>query len=95
MARDLPVLIDESVQAVHTSTGEGQRLAYECLAETFRCVFTVVHAVAIASEADDFGRAIELADKVRIPRGSWIACRHAAGPPTAPSSPSTTSLPGT
>ncbi|WP_420718449.1 helix-turn-helix domain-containing protein [Streptomyces sp. H51] len=41
MVRDLPVLIDESVQAVHTSTGEDQRLAYECLAETFRCVFTV------------------------------------------------------
>ncbi|MGW5215689.1 helix-turn-helix domain-containing protein [Streptomyces sp. NPDC004051] len=41
MVRDLPVLIDESVQAVHTSTGEEQRLAYECLAETFRCVFTV------------------------------------------------------
>ncbi|MDH6623456.1 transcriptional regulator with XRE-family HTH domain [Streptomyces sp. LBL] len=36
MVRNLPVLIDESVQAVHTSTGEGQRLAYECLAETFR-----------------------------------------------------------
>ncbi|MGW2826590.1 helix-turn-helix domain-containing protein [Streptomyces sp. NPDC001443] len=42
MVRNLPVLIDESVQAVHTSTGEAQRLAYECLAETFRCVFTVV-----------------------------------------------------
>lgn len=41
MVRDLPVLIDESVHAVHTSTGEEQRLAYECLAETFRCVFTV------------------------------------------------------
>lgn len=41
MVRDLPVLIDESVQAVHTSVGEEQRLAYECLAETFRCVFTV------------------------------------------------------
>ncbi|MFK0116158.1 helix-turn-helix domain-containing protein [Streptomyces sp. NPDC090994] len=41
MVRTLPVLIDESVQAVHTSTGEEQRLAYECLAESFRCVFTV------------------------------------------------------
>lgn len=41
MVRDLPGLIDESVQATHTSTGEEQRLAYECLAETFRCVFTV------------------------------------------------------
>jgi tetratricopeptide (TPR) repeat protein len=41
MVRDLPGLIDESVQAVHTSTGEEQRQAYECLAGTFRCVFTV------------------------------------------------------
>ncbi|MFF3398968.1 helix-turn-helix domain-containing protein [Streptomyces sp. NPDC002659] len=41
MVRDLPSLIDESVQAVHTSTGEEQRQAYECLAGTFRCVFTV------------------------------------------------------
>jgi transcriptional regulator with XRE-family HTH domain len=41
MVRDLPYLIDESVQAVHLSTGEEQRLAYECLAGTFRCVFTV------------------------------------------------------
>lgn len=41
MVRDLPGLIDESVQAVHTSSGEEQRLAYECLAGTFRCVFTV------------------------------------------------------
>lgn len=41
MVSNLPALIDESVQAVHTSTGEEQRLAYECLAGTFRCVFTV------------------------------------------------------
>ncbi|MEU6550197.1 helix-turn-helix transcriptional regulator [Streptomyces sp. NPDC046915] len=41
MVQALPVLIDESVQAIHTSTGEERRLAYECLAETFRCVFTV------------------------------------------------------
>ncbi|MGP2442852.1 helix-turn-helix domain-containing protein [Streptomyces sp. JW3] len=41
MVRVLPVLIDESVQAAHTSAREEQRLAYECLAETFRCVFTV------------------------------------------------------
>ncbi|TQK44640.1 helix-turn-helix protein [Streptomyces sp. SLBN-118] len=41
MVRDLPSLIDESVQAVHTSTGEEQRQAYECLAGAFRCVFTV------------------------------------------------------
>ncbi len=34
MVRDLPVLIDESVQAVHTSAREEQRLAYECLAES-------------------------------------------------------------
>ncbi|MFD7456019.1 MULTISPECIES: hypothetical protein [unclassified Streptomyces] len=33
-----------------------------------------VHAVAIASEADDFGRAIELAEDVRIPRG-WTRSR--------------------
>ncbi|WSQ15903.1 hypothetical protein OG604_31510 [Streptomyces sp. NBC_01231] len=33
-----------------------------------------VHAVAIASEADDFGRAIELAENVRIPRG-WTRSR--------------------
>ncbi|WP_241741309.1 hypothetical protein [Streptomyces sp. L2] len=38
---DLPALIDESVQTAHTSTGEEQRIAYECLAESFRCVFTV------------------------------------------------------
>jgi transcriptional regulator with XRE-family HTH domain len=41
MVHDLPALIEESVQAAHTSSGEEQRLAYECLAETFRCVFTV------------------------------------------------------
>lgn len=41
MVRDLPALIDESVQAVHTTTGEDQRQAYQCLAGTFRCVFTV------------------------------------------------------
>jgi transcriptional regulator with XRE-family HTH domain len=41
MVRELPVPIDESVQTAHTSSGEDQRLAYECLAETFRCVFTV------------------------------------------------------
>ncbi|MFG3316954.1 XRE family transcriptional regulator [Streptomyces sp. NPDC048171] len=41
LVRDLPALIDESAQAVHTSTGEEQRLAYECLAETLRRVFTV------------------------------------------------------
>ncbi|MEW2633742.1 helix-turn-helix transcriptional regulator [Streptomyces sp. NPDC048389] len=41
MVRDLPGLIDECVQAVHTSSVEDQRLAYECLAGTFRCVFTV------------------------------------------------------
>ena len=41
MVRNLPALIDESVQAAHTSTREEQRLAYECLAEAFRCVFTV------------------------------------------------------
>jgi hypothetical protein len=33
-----------------------------------------VHAVAIASETDDFGRAIELAEAVRIPRG-WTRSR--------------------
>ena len=41
MAYGLPALIDESVQAVHTTTGEEQRQAYECLAGAFRCVFTV------------------------------------------------------
>lgn len=41
MVHELPGLIDESVQAVHGSSGEAQRLAYECLAGTFRCVFTV------------------------------------------------------
>ncbi|WP_255955633.1 helix-turn-helix domain-containing protein [Streptomyces odontomachi] len=41
LVRDLPALIDECVQAVHISSGEEQRQAYECLAGTFRCVFTV------------------------------------------------------
>lgn len=41
MVRDLPALIDESVQAAHSSSGEEERQAYECLAGTFRCVFTV------------------------------------------------------
>ncbi|WP_059007460.1 helix-turn-helix domain-containing protein [Streptomyces specialis] len=41
MLRDLPGVIDECVHAVHTSTGEDRRYAYECLANAFRCVFTV------------------------------------------------------
>ncbi|MGK5529744.1 helix-turn-helix domain-containing protein [Streptomyces sp. URMC 129] len=41
MLRDLPGVIDECVHAVHTSTGEDRRFAYECLAGAFRCVFTV------------------------------------------------------
>ncbi|MFI5674768.1 helix-turn-helix domain-containing protein [Streptomyces cellulosae] len=64
MVRDLPALIDESVQAVHTSTGEEQRLAYECLAGTFRCVFTV---------AWNFGY-IDLAT-VALDRLGWTALR--------------------
>jgi transcriptional regulator with XRE-family HTH domain len=40
MLRGLPGVIDECVHAVHTWTGEEQRIAYECLAGTFRCVFT-------------------------------------------------------
>lgn len=64
MVRDLPVLIDESVQTVHTSTGEEQRLAYECLAETFRSVFTV---------AWNFGY-IDLAT-VALDRLAWTAPR--------------------
>jgi transcriptional regulator with XRE-family HTH domain len=64
MVRDLPGLIDESVQAVHTSTGEEHRLAYECLAGTFRCVFTV---------AWNFGY-IDLAT-VALDRLAWAAPR--------------------
>jgi hypothetical protein len=64
MVRDLPALIDESVQAVHTSSGEEQRLAYECLAGTFRCVFTV---------AWNFGY-IDLAT-VALDRLAWTAPR--------------------
>ncbi|WP_217687710.1 helix-turn-helix domain-containing protein [Streptomyces sp. CAI-85] len=41
---------------------------------TWGLVNVGVHAVAIASEADDFGRAIELAEEVRIPRG-WTRSR--------------------
>ncbi|MBT2487495.1 helix-turn-helix transcriptional regulator [Streptomyces sp. ISL-96] len=64
MVRDLPGLIDESVQAVHLGTGEEQRLAYECLAGTFRCVFTV---------AWNFGY-IDLAT-VALDRLAWTAPR--------------------
>jgi hypothetical protein len=41
MAADLPALIDECVQAVHTTSGEEQRQGHECLAWAFRCVFTL------------------------------------------------------
>lgn len=41
MARALPAVIDECVHAVHLTTGEEQRQAYECLAWAFRCVFTL------------------------------------------------------
>lgn len=44
MARDLPGLIDECVHAVHTTSGEEQRQAHRCLAEAFRCVFTLAWA---------------------------------------------------
>ncbi|GAA3367764.1 hypothetical protein GCM10020367_65520 [Streptomyces sannanensis] len=64
MVRDLPGLIDECVQAVHTSSGEDQRLAYECLAGTFRCVFTM---------AWKFGY-IDLAT-VALDRLAWAAPR--------------------
>ena len=64
MVRDLPGLIDESVQAVHLSTGEELRLAYKCLAGTFRCVFTV---------AWNFGY-IDLAT-VALDRLAWTAPR--------------------
>ncbi|MFG2405184.1 helix-turn-helix domain-containing protein [Streptomyces brevispora] len=64
MVAGLPGLIDESVQAVHLSTGEEQRLAYECLAGTFRCVFTV---------AWNFGY-IDLAT-VALDRLAWTAPR--------------------
>lgn len=64
MVRDLPALIDESVQAVHTTTGEEQRQAYECLAGAFRCVFTV---------AWNFGY-IDLAT-VALDRLAWTAPR--------------------
>ncbi|MFI6057853.1 helix-turn-helix domain-containing protein [Streptomyces sp. NPDC051286] len=64
IVRDLPWLIDESVQAVHTSTGEEQRLAYECLAESFRCVFTVAWKLGF----------IDLAT-VALDRLAWTAPR--------------------
>ncbi|QTI88552.1 helix-turn-helix transcriptional regulator [Streptomyces sp. AgN23] len=41
MAVDLPALIDECVQAIHTTSGEERRQAHECLAWAFRCVFTL------------------------------------------------------
>lgn len=41
MVRDLPWLIEECTQAVHSSSAEEQRQAYECFAGIFRCVFTV------------------------------------------------------
>ncbi|MBA6437355.1 helix-turn-helix domain-containing protein [Streptomyces sp. GMR22] len=41
MAVDLPALIDECVQAIHTTGGEERRQAHECLAWAFRCVFTL------------------------------------------------------
>ncbi|MEU2156768.1 helix-turn-helix transcriptional regulator [Streptomyces sp. NPDC019396] len=64
MVLDLPALIDESVEAVHTSTGEERRLAHECLAGTFRCVFTV---------AWNFGY-IDLAT-IALDRLAWAAPR--------------------
>ncbi|MFI1738304.1 helix-turn-helix domain-containing protein [Streptomyces sioyaensis] len=64
MVRDLPGLIDESVQAVHSASGEEQRQAYECLAGAFRCVFTV---------AWKFGY-IDLAT-VALDRLAWTAPR--------------------
>ncbi|MBI0298084.1 helix-turn-helix transcriptional regulator [Streptomyces sp. PRKS01-29] len=41
MAVGLPALIDECVQATHTTGGEERRQAHECLAWAFRCVFTL------------------------------------------------------
>ncbi|WP_329180428.1 helix-turn-helix domain-containing protein [Streptomyces sp. NBC_01477] len=41
MARDLPAVIDELVHAIHTTAGEEQRQGYECLANAFRCIFTL------------------------------------------------------
>lgn len=41
MARDLPGAIDELVHAVHVTTGEEQRQAYESLGNAFRCIFTL------------------------------------------------------
>lgn len=64
MARQLPALLDECVQAVHTTTGEEQRLAHECLAEVFRCVYTL---------AWSFGY-IDLAT-VALDRMAWVAPR--------------------
>ncbi|MDT0308276.1 helix-turn-helix transcriptional regulator [Streptomyces sp. DSM 44917] len=45
MAQSLPGLMDECVHAVHTTTGEERRIAYECLAGTYRCVFTLAWAL--------------------------------------------------
>ncbi|WP_436789178.1 helix-turn-helix domain-containing protein [Yinghuangia sp. YIM S10712] len=41
MARDLPGVIDELVHAIHTTSGEERRRAYEYIAGAFRCVFTL------------------------------------------------------
>lgn len=41
MAVELPHLIDECVQALHSTNGDEQRQAHECLAWAFRCVFTL------------------------------------------------------
>ncbi len=64
MVRDLPGLIDECIQAVHSSSGEDRRQAYECFAGIFRCVFTV---------AWNFGY-IDLAT-VALDRLAWTAPR--------------------
>ncbi|MFC0600016.1 helix-turn-helix domain-containing protein [Streptomyces palmae] len=64
MAVELPALIDECVQAAHTARGEAQRQAHECLAETFRCVFTLAWHLGF----------VDLAT-VAVQRLGWAAVR--------------------
>ncbi|KUJ69796.1 DNA-binding protein [Streptomyces albus subsp. albus] len=64
MATELPALIDECVQAAHTTKGEEQRQVQEFLAWAFRCVFTL---------AWSFGY-VDLAT-VALQRLNWAAVR--------------------
>lgn len=67
--RDLANARLEEASAIATRTGELPDYGL-----TFGAVNVGVHAVAIAAELDDYGGAIELARKVRIPAG-WSRSR--------------------